>query len=215
MVRAVWLLSLALLPACRTFRSPKWYTLDPVVVVHGPEQDELGVSTDYGIVFLGRSAKSGRVEFTAWFADGPSREEGVVEAVGEGLFATESEIQLPSVPLCFTPPPAGSVVRVRGRRGNVPFEFEARLAQDGRVTGILLEPNEEFDRNGAGTLGAGVFLVEGTKPVQLLGLVTGSLEFDGGPRYYTAMGPEVLWRLVVQRRNSERPRRWVYREDLL
>jgi hypothetical protein len=31
----------------------------------------------------------------------------------------------------------------------------------------------------------------------------------------TALGPEEFWRLVVHRRNSDRPRRLLYREDIL
>lgn len=189
-------------------------TLDPVVVVHGPGGDELGVSTDYGIVFLGRTARSGRIEFTTWFGDGPSREEGLVEAVGGGIYATEGEILLPCVGLCLETPPAGSIVMVRGRRGGMPFEIEAQLASDPRVTGVLLAPNAELDGLGEDDLGAGVFYLQPNKPMQLVGLLSGRLEL-GGKRYVTAVGPEDMWRLIVQRRNSDRPRRWVYREDIM
>jgi hypothetical protein len=51
--------------------------------------------------------------------------------------------------------------------------------------------------------------------MQLLGLVTGRLVIEERRRYVTVLGPEELWRPVVQRRNSDRPRRWIYREDLL
>ncbi len=206
----------ALLPlqACTALESSAHTSLDPVVVVHGAGGDELGVSTDYGVVFLGRTARSGRVQFTVWFGDGPSREEGVVEAMGGGVFATEGEILLPRVGLCFEPPPAGSEVVVRGRRAGEPFEVQAVLAADPRVSGVLLAHSPELDRLGDEQLGAGVFLVRPGKSQQLLGLVSGRLELDDGRRYVTALGPEDLWRLVVHRRNSDRPRRWVYRDDI-
>jgi len=135
--------------------------------------------------------------------------------VGGGLFATEGEIALPSVPLCFRPPPAGTLVLVRGRRGAEPFEFEARLAADARVTGLLLEPSPSLAELTDGELGAGVFLVERGEPLRLLGLLSGRLELSDGSSYVTAIGPDDLWHLVVSRRNSDRPRRWVYREDVL
>jgi hypothetical protein len=209
-------LASAVFGACRVIplESSARFTLDPVVVVHGVGGDELAVSTDYGVVFLGRTAKSGRVEFTTWFGDGPAREEGLVEAMGGGVFATESEIQLPSVRLCLAALPAGTAVIVRGRRAGVPFEIEAELATDPQVTGVLLRPSPELEELTDVDLGAGVFLLEPGQPLQLVGLLSGRIELEGRS-YFTAVGPEDLWRLIVHRRNSDRPRRWVYREDIM
>jgi len=200
--------------ACGNIATYRRQAMDPIVVVHGPAGDELAVSTDYGVVFLGRSARSGRVEFSTWFGDGPSLEEGVVQPVGGGLFATESEITIPTVPLAFSEPKAGTVVLVRGRRAGQPFEFEAALASDPRVKGVLLVPNAGLAALTDAELGTGVFLAEEDRPLRLLGLISGKLELDG-QSYVTAVGPEDLWRLVVYRRNTDHPRRWVYREDLL
>jgi len=218
MIRSPALLALALLglgAACTTVESTTRRTLDPVVVVHGTQGDELGVSTDYGVVFLGRTAQSGRVEFTVWFGDGPNREEGLIEPMGGGLYSTGSEIQLPAVMLCFEPPPAGTRVVLRGRRGNQPYELQAELAEDPSVTGVLLLDTPELAGLGDDDVGAGVFLIEAGKPLQLLGLLSGRLQFEGGRHYFTVVGPEDMWRMVVHRRNSDRPRRWVYREDIM
>lgn len=213
-----WLVSLvaAALGGCGLIplESSAHHTLDPVVVVHGATGDELAVSTDYGIVFLGRTAQSGRIEFTAWFGDGPSREEGLVEAMGGGVYATEGEILLPCARLCLETPPAGQPVIVRGRRAGVPFEIEAELASDPRVTGVLLRTNPALEELEDSELGAGVFYLQPKQPLQLVGLLSGRVELDGR-RFFTALGPEDLWRVIVHRRNSDRPRRWVYREDIL
>jgi hypothetical protein len=213
--RPALLVACALLAGCRTLEGTGRASMDPVVVVHGPEGDELGVSTEYGVVFLGRHARGGRIEFTAWFGDGPAREEGLVEAVGGGIFATESEIVLPSAPLCFEELPAGTPVVVRGRRAGQPFEIEAVLAADERVEGILLRAEGDLERLSVDETGAGVFLLRPGEPVRLVGLVSGRLELGEGRRFVTVVGPESLWRLVVQRRNPDRPRRQVYREDIL
>ncbi|MSR60974.1 MAG: hypothetical protein EXS08_00810 [Planctomycetes bacterium] len=209
--------ALTLLGACRgvPLEGSALHTLDPVVIVHGAGGDELGVSTDYGVLFLGRTAQSGRVEFTAWFGDGPAREEGVIEAFGGGVYATEAEILLPSVQLCFAPPPAGTEVVVRGRKQGVPFEIASVLDSDPRLTGVLLEPSDELDALDDSVLGAGVFLVQPGKALQLVGLLSGRLQLSDGKRFFTALGPEDFWRLVVHRRNTDRPRRAVYREDIL
>lgn len=212
----VRLLGLALLVgACRTPSTTSRYTYDPVVVVHAPEGDELGVSTDYGVVFLGRRVQSGRVEFTAWFGDGPAREEGLIERLEDGLYLTRSEIELPSVALCLDPPAAGTEVLVRGRRERTPFEFKATIASDARITGVLLTPTPELDALTDDDLGAGVFLVRDGRARQLVGLLSGQVELGDGHRYVTAVGPEQLWRIAVQHRDHDRPRRTVYREDVL
>ena len=213
------LLSLALLQGCTSVQNLRVHTSDPTVVLHGPGGDELGVSTDYGIVFLGRYANRGRVEFTTWFGDGPSLEEGVVEPLGDGLFTTSAEIQLSNVTLLFHTPDPGEPVVVRGRGPNGPYELEAEVASDPRVEGLLLAPSPELDGLAEDQLGAGVFLVGPAGRKQLIGLVTGRIRLRQGDgsesRYVTASGPEQLWRLVVHQRNSERPRRAVPREDIL
>ncbi len=196
---------------------PDRHSADPTVVVHGPGGDELGVSTDYGVVFLGRGAKSGMVEFTAWFGDGPSREQGAVEAISDQLCVTEAEIEIPSVAIAFVEPAAGTRVLVRGRRNGALWERWTTVASDPSVEGLLLAPTSELSRLQPEEVGAGVFWFDENGLANLLGLISGSvrLEGEGGARtYVAALGPRELWRLVVQRRNSDRPRRWVYREDI-
>lgn len=187
---------------------------EATVVFHTAQGTELGVSTDYGLVFLGRGAHAGPIEWTVWFADGPSVESGTIEPVGGGLYTTASEIRLPTVPLTFVAPQDGASVTVVGRRGSDVWEEGAEVVRHPQVEGLLLEP-------GVGGLdgdqvGAGVYLErEGRR--HLLGLVSGRLRLTAGGRsadYLTVVGPEGLWRLVTYARNVAPPRR-VYREDVL
>ena len=220
-MKTSWIAPLLLLfgSACHSVANLRDDTTDPTVVIHGTDGDELGVSTEYGIVFLGRHANRGRVEFTSWFGDGPRLEEGVIEPVGDQLYTTSAEIQLSNVPLLFHLPDPGETVIVRGRHGGVAWEFEAILATDPRVDGVLLEPSPELDMLHNDQLGAGVFYLDIRGRKQLVGLITGRVSIqapDGNSRsYVTVSGPEQMWRLVLHRRNSERPRRKVYREDIL
>ena len=210
-------LAAVLATGCRVVNIRK-VAYDPVVIMHTPGAGELGVATDYGVVFLGRGAKSGPLEFTAWFGDGPSLEVGLIEAVRDGLYTTDSEIRLPAVPITFETPPAGSVVLVRGRRGGTPWEMEVPLLEDPRVEGLLLPSEGPLAEMGDDQTGAGVFVFDPDGRLWLLGLVSGRLTLtdeDGQRELVTAIGPETLWRLVTHRRNSERPRRFPYRDDLL
>ncbi len=192
-------------------------TPDPTVRLHTGASGELGVSTEYGVVFLGRGAGSGAVEFTAWFDDGPSFETGVIEPLGGGLFTTQAEIALPIVPITWSEPQAGAKVFVRGRRGSAPFVFEAEIAHDPSVEGLLLRPSSDLRGLSDGEAGAGVY-VEGEHGPLLLGLVSGKLTLgtaEGEREYFAVAGPRDLWRLSVHRRDLDRPRRRALREDVL
>ena len=100
------LLACLVATGCRGVRT----AADPTLEVRSIGGQELAVSTDHGIVFLGRTARSGRVEITAWFGDGPSIEASVVEPLGGGLYTAVTEIRLPSVPLSFVTPRPGQEV---------------------------------------------------------------------------------------------------------
>jgi hypothetical protein len=195
---------------------------EPTVRLHtgGPDgPGELGVSTEHGVVFLGRGQTSGPVEFTTWFGDGPSLETGEIEALGGGLYATRSEVRIPSVPIRWREPAPGTRVLVRGRRpSSERFSFEAVVASDPRVDGLCLRSSGSLRGLGDGQAGAGVYLEDERGNLALVGLVTGVLELSGtgGAReLVTVAGPRELWRLASQGRELDRPEWPAPREDVL
>jgi len=178
---------------------------------------ELGVATDYGVLFLGRSATSGMVDMTAWFSDGPSWEEGSVLPCGGGLYATEAEIRLTTVPLSFTVPDPGTDVLVRGRRGAEVWETETVVVTHPQVEGLLLRPNDRLRDLGDEEVGAGVY-VGPPDARRLIGLVSGSLLFetaDGRREFVTVLGPNDLWRVALLRKSGPKPPHRAYRDDIL
>lgn len=206
----------ALLAACRGTRT----LADPVLEMRAPDgATELGVSTDFGVVFLGRSARSGSIELTAWFGDGPSVESTVVEPLGGGLFTAEPQIRIPRVPMSFETPKEGQTLKLIGRRGRRQWSADVKVRRDEAIEGLIVEVEPKvFDYEGQ--LGAGLFLSgPGKHDLRLVGLVSGSIEVsdeDGGTRrYLTAYGPEQLWRLVTYRRDFPRKRKFVYRPDVM
>ena len=194
--------------------------VDPTLRIMSEEGSELGVSTRYGVVFLGRYTNAGPVEIEAMFGDGPSIESSVVDPLGGGLYTAETDIQLPAVPLTFQELEEGEEVLVRGRNGRRSWERWLTVREDARVHGILLETNGELAGN-PDQIGAGVFLKPSKKPydLRLIGLVSGRMRIksaDGNWRtYLTVEGPESLWRLVTHKRKFDKRRKWVYREDVL
>ena len=191
---------------------------DPTLVIEGNSGSELGVNTDYGILFLGRHSRAGKIGLTAWFGDGPSLESTIVEPVGGGIYTAETEIRLPSVPLTFVTPKEGETVLISGRRGRQRWVKEARVAKDRRViAGILLEVGSarELTEN---QVGAPVLIRLEDGKWYCVGVVSGKISLSspaGEIEYLTVLGPENTWRLVAHRRDINRRHRWVYREDVL
>lgn len=191
---------------------------DPTLLIRTGGGIELGASTDYGVLFLGRTARAGDLEIVAWFADGPSVEASAVEPIGEGLYTAETEIRLPALRLGFREPQVGEELLLVGRTEAGRWEQEVSIVHDPRVEGLLLAlPSGMPDR--ADQVGANLIRLEGRRRIpHLVGLVSGKLTLEGeqGRReYLTVVGPAHLWRLATHRRDHLRPKRWVYREDIL
>ncbi|MHC4893742.1 MAG: hypothetical protein ACYTFV_10325 [Planctomycetota bacterium] len=199
---------------CRTTEQQ----VDPTVILETSGGRELGVSTDYGVVFLGRTARAGGVDVAAWFGDGPSIEVSVIEPVGEGIFTADTDIFLPSVALSFRTPQAGEEVVIQGRdvegRWRVPTTVARPDGADGLLLDIPLELEEPNDQTGAG-----IFVYDERGRSRLLGLLSGRVALTDSEtgevrEYLTAVGPSTLWRLVSFRRDPHVLKRLPYRDDI-
>lgn len=210
-------LLLALLAAgCNGTRSAQ----NPTLRITTERGVELGVATTYGPVFLGQTSTMGYVEIEAVYGDGPSIESTVIEPVGGGLFTAETEIRLPEVPLSFRSPRPGERLVLMGRDANgTDWERNVTVRSDERVYGLLLDMPARLEGHPE-QVGAGVYLRDSRRPghLYLVGLVSGriTLTKDGEDVSYLAVvGPETLYRLVIHRRDHNRRKPWVYREDVL
>ncbi|HKX45603.1 MAG TPA: hypothetical protein VJP77_02800, partial [Planctomycetota bacterium] len=203
-----------LLPACLVFDRK---VLDPTVLVQTRTGIELGVSTEYGVVFLGTTAGQGEADVVAWFGDGPSVEPSLVEPIGDGLYLLETEIRLPWTEMTFVDPAAGTPVEVRGRGPTGVWSIPATVAKDARVEGLLLRVPPELALP-SDQVGAGVFLEDDLGRARLLGLVSGRLQLEREQvveEYLTVVGPTSLWRVAAYHRDGHLRRRFVYRDDVL
>ncbi len=237
---ALFALALALTSSCAT---PNYSQVpDASLWIHNQEETELGINTDYGILFLGRKIRAGEIAITAWFGDGPSIETTVVEPIGSGLYTAETEIRLPSAILTFVNPKAGAQVTLSGRKLDGSWLAQAEVVRDPRVKGILLKPlpqerteakvfqprggvrasspSKHPDIPNISQAGAGVFVRRPDGQYRLLGVVSGHITLTDANgvsnEYITVLGPSETWRLAAHRRQIEDHRpRWVHREDVL
>ncbi len=191
--------------------------VDPTVLVETRAGRELGVSTDWGIVFLGATAGFGRADVVVWYGDGPSIEPTVVEPIGGGLYVLDIEIRPPTVPLVFDEPAAGEWVELVGRNLDGRWRTRVRVVQHPAVLGLLLEIPTELSEP-SDQVGAGVFVRDPSGVLALLGLVSGRIQLEsprGTGTYLTVVGPRDLWRLVAYRRDDALKHTNVYRDDIL
>jgi hypothetical protein len=210
---AGFLAAVSLVAGCTGVRT----IVDPVVVVETRGGSELGVSTEYGLAFLGRTAQSGPAAVTVWYGDGPQTERSAIEPVGGGLFTAQTEIRIPEATMCFDEPKPGDKVLVVGRRRGERWDKTLRVRKDPRVEGLLLPTLSEIE-NSPEQVGAGVFVEKDGEPnPELVGLVSGVVtltENGKSERYLTVVGMRDLWRLVAHRRELDRRRPLPSREDV-
>ena len=203
---------LAAFASCRGVRT----VADPVVQIRTGGGQELGVSTDYGLVFLGRTARSGQAEVTAWYGDGPSIEKVVIEPVGGTIYTAQTEIRLPECQMDFDTPAPGTRLVVYGRDAQGPWQEPVVVLEDPRILGLVTTVPDRL-RGRPECTGAGVFVVpDDEHEKRLVGLVAGRvlLQTKQGEREFLAVvGAEHLWRLVA--RGAPDRTRWIYREDIL
>ena len=181
---------------------------------------ELGVSTEYGVVFLGRRVRSGEIDVTVWYGDGPSIEASVVEPVGGDLYTAPMEIVVPSVGIEFRDPPPDAELVLIGRRGRAQWQEGVELVRLPEVDGALLAVPDALAGDATAQTGAGLYVRDEDEDhvLRLYGLVSGRVRLGSGPEareYLTVVGPQDLWRLAAHHREHTRGRRWTYREDVV
>ncbi len=188
---------------------------DATVILQTSGGSELGVSTPGGVVFLGNTARSGEVDISVWFGDGPSIEASLIEPIGDGLYLAEGEIRFPTIDVAFIEPASGDRIYAKGRYGAETWEVDLFPTKDPRVSGLCFRSSEDIPRDNS-QVGAGVFWVDPlTDRPALIGLISGRVVLDDGSEYITAVGSEGLWRLIANRRDVSTEGRWTYREDIL
>jgi hypothetical protein len=193
---------------------------DPTLVVETEGGRELGAATDWGVVFLGRTAKAGPVRITAWYGDGPSLEKTVIEPLGPDLCTADTPLRLPDAAIDFRDPRPGEVLIVHGRDAQGAWSEKVTVLEDPRILGLVTTIPARLATT-PDQVGAGVYSIPPDGDVRakkLVGLAAGVLRLRttaGEREYLSVVGPQELWRLVTARRDAGARRPRVYRDDIL
>ncbi len=206
------LLATASTTACLTSRAPAGS-----VLVRTSAGEEQGVATNFGIVFLARTAQAGRCDVTVFFGDGPSIEPGHVDPIeGSQLARAVLGLRVPWSEVSGTyPSPSDDLVLAVAEDQRV-RTFSTRVADGPGVSGTLVERPSSFPLDGS-AVGAGLFRWEDSR-YRLVGLVTGVVRFQdaSGSRrdLLTFLGPRDLAPLLLRDHERGRDRAFPARDDI-
>ena len=193
-------------------RSPVLHSADrPVVGIQTTKGRELGVTTEDGLLFLGRTASEGPAKALYFLGSAALIEAGDIHKLGGSIFELRLDVQLPTVPISFEPLQVGENLLMIGLDGEDEWQFSVSPVKNDVIFGSVLTYPSGFERKPE-YVGAGVFRST-SRGYVLVGLLKGAALFDSGERYLLLAGLTELKRALMTPRKAVIERRVIYRPD--
>lgn len=184
----------------------------PVVAIETPGGTELGVNTDLGILFAGRTSQAGPCKLTVFFGATPVVENGEIQELRGGLYQTRTVARTASAPILMEHPLPGESLQLMGVRDGQVYTQSVSLAGDDDVSGNVLAVPSGFTPD---QVGAPLF-VERDGRRYLVGLVKALARLEGGDgarEFLVFSGLEQLRDAMLQRQPAVREAEVIYRDD--
>ncbi|MCA8972262.1 MAG: hypothetical protein KDC95_20915 [Planctomycetes bacterium] len=183
----------------------------PGVVVQTVGGTELGVATDDGVVFLGRSAIEGPAKVTYWIDRAPIVEAGTVRKLGGSLLQVELDVPLPTVPIDFSDLVPNEDLLMIGADGVSRWSVPVRVVNSDRIEGsaVIAPASVELAPH---HVGAGVYR-DTQYGMALVGLVKAVATASTGERWILLAGPTELRRALLEPKAAVEKREIRYRAD--
>jgi len=173
----------------------------PVVRIETRGGTELGVGTDAGILFLGRTAQAGPCRIHYWLGPTPLVEDGVVEPYGGVFFKATMDLHHQQVPFLDRELAADEPLLALLTDGRSFEEVPLERARGPVVDGdVVAWPGRDLPA------GTGVF-VRDERGLHVVGMIAGRLEL-GDERYLVHTGISA-WREALLTAKPRRPERHV------
>lgn len=201
--------ALSIAPSCtyRYLERPE----TPVVAIQTIGGTELGVATDDGIVFLGRSAIEGPVKVTYWLDRAPVIEAGTIRPLGGPLLQVELDVPIPTVPIDFEETKPNETLTMMGVDGLNRWRVPVQVVTDDRIVGNAITAPASVEL-GPQHIGAGVFR-ETDGGMHLVGMVKAVARASTGERWFLLAGPTELRRALLEPKGAVPEREIRYRAD--
>lgn len=184
----------------------------PVVAIETPGGMELGVNTDLGILFAGRTSQAGPCKLTVFFGATPVVENGEISELRGGLCHTRTIARTASAPFLMEHPRSGETLSLMGVRDGRVYTETVALATDADVAGNVLEVPDGFTPD---QVGAPIFVQRDGRSY-LVGLIKARarIEGAGGTREFLVFsGLEQFRDAMLQRRPAVLEPEVIYRDD--
>lgn len=206
--RALLLLALVL-PGCSQWLLsgvPRPSNARPVMRIETRGGSELGVGTDAGILFLGRTAQKGPCRIHYWLGPTPLVDDGEVERWGGVFFRANMDLKHPYAPFLDRDLGDDEPLVALMTDGRSFEEIGLQRARGPGVAGdLVVWPGRDLEA------GTGVF-VYGERGLALVGMIAGSVQL-GDQRYLVHTGTTALREALLAAKPSREPRRVVHRPD--
>lgn len=183
----------------------------PVVAIETIAGRELGVSTEDGVLFLGRSSSEGPAKVTYFLDRAPLVEAGMIRPFGASLMKVELDVDIPSVPIDFEMPRAGEELILMGIDDDSRWQVPVTVADDDRIQGSAVRVPASL-KLAPRHIGAGVFRTQ-DGDLRLIGMVKAMAEASTGERWYLLAGPNELRRALLEPKDAVPTREIRYRAD--
>ncbi len=170
---------LALLSSCSEFffSSDSWPDRSrPVALIETIGGVELGATTEYGILLLGRTATEGPCRVRYFLGPTPMTDDGELETTPATFTRAEIDLKTQAVRVFDRQPtPADPLLAMWTTDGVTIHEVEVELARGDHLEGdVLLHPGEELP------IGASI-VTNDDDGTHFVGLVAGRATLDNGP----------------------------------
>ncbi|PIE23772.1 MAG: hypothetical protein CSA62_06610 [Planctomycetota bacterium] len=183
----------------------------PLVRIQTTGGFEQGVSTDFGVLFLGRTAQKGPAKLLYWLGPSPLIEAGEIEVVGGPVHRIRTDVPIPSVPISFEPVAPEEQLVLMGMEGQLPWRLDVQLAKDEIVRGTALHYPAGLQLR-PDSVGLGIFR-ETEAGLALVGLVKAAAELDNGKRFLLFAGLSEMREAFAKARRAMPVREVEYRAD--
>jgi hypothetical protein len=185
----------------------------PVVLVETPGGHELGVSTENGVLFLGRTSRGGPCKVTVFFGRTAVIENGTVTPIPGGFCRTNLAIHAPFVPFLTEYPRADEPLFLLGVRNGRVYRQDVRWAADPDVAGNVLEYPGGFSSDQVGA----PILVERDERLFLVGLAKATAVLHGAAggerRFLSFAGLDQIREAMLEIRPAVLEQEVFYRDD--
>lgn len=178
----------------------------PVMRIETRGGSELGVGTDEGILFLGRTAQAGPCRIHYWLGPTPLVEDGVILPWGGVFYAATMDLRFQHVSFLGRELTADDDLVALLTDGRNFEEIDLQRASGPGIGGdVVAWPGRDLPA------GTGVF-ARTEEGLRVVGMIAGRIEV-GGERYLVHTGTGALREALLTAKPYREPRRIVHRPD--